>query len=166
MYRPVPGVERKMGAALLGVPRKANMKEHAVRGNKDLMEWRHRNPGIELHYMNKVVPPTQMPEQYSSYEYFVHLPIVKWSCERVVFEAALCGCKVVTNNNAEGVSWGLNLEDPEGLRAWIKGHQGDFWREVNSRVFAKKEGVHEVSRHGSDSICRVSPGPTALEQRA
>jgi hypothetical protein len=153
LYQPVPGIERAANEALLGVPRKANNKEHSLRGNSDLLSWRKENPHIKVNYMGEVVPPDKMPEVYSAFEYFVHLPFTKWSCERVIFEAALCGCKVITNSNAEGTSWGLDLNDPITLRSWLADHQGMFWDAIGQRIF--KEPTDEVSRHRSDSLCRM-----------
>lgn len=162
MYRPIPGITRMVNSGLLGVPRKANLKED-VRGHSELLEFRKANPHIKLEILTKIVPPDQMPEVYSKYEYFVHLPMVKWSCERVIFEAALCGCKVVTNHNAEGVSWGQDLTDPDALRKWIAENQSRFWKEVELKMNWRKD---EISRHRSDSLRRLSPGPVALEKRA
>ncbi|CAO0823779.1 hypothetical protein DFAR_3900005 [Desulfarculales bacterium] len=48
--------------------------------------------------MGKVVPPDKMPEVYSAYEYFVHLPIVKWSCERLSSGGPV-RLQIVTNSN-------------------------------------------------------------------
>jgi hypothetical protein len=159
LYQPVPGIERAANEALLGVPRKANNKEHSLRGNSDLLSWRKENPHIKVNYMGEVVPPDKMPEVYSAFEYFVHLPFTKWSCERVIFEAALCGCKVITNSNAEGTSWGLDLNDPITLRSWLADHQGMFWDAIGQRIF--KEPTDAVSRHRSDSLCRMSFGQAA-----
>lgn len=46
-----------------------------------------------------------LPDIYSSYEYLVHLPVIFGAGERVLLEAALCGCKIISNEMSGHLSW-------------------------------------------------------------
>lgn len=72
----------------------------------------------------------EMPNIYSSAGYLVHVPPAVWAGERVVLEAALCGCKLIINDNVGHKSWGWDLEDIDALRAKLKVAPYDFWRKV------------------------------------
>lgn len=72
----------------------------------------------------------KMPDVYSSAGYLVHLPIGAWAGERVVLEAALCGCKLIINDNVGHKSWGWDFKDTAALRAKLKQAPYEFWREV------------------------------------
>ena len=120
------GTKRHLNTALVGTPPKADKKE--------LENFIKKNKNLKFDYMTKNVPHDQMPGLYSQYECLVHLPQRKWSCERIIFEAALCGCKVVANSNAEGMSWGRDLTDQAGLRAWIKEAPAVFWKEIEGVI--------------------------------
>jgi ADP-heptose:LPS heptosyltransferase len=158
LYQPVPGVTRVPGSVLVVTPRKW--------GKQSLKAFMASHPGKVDLWGDDLVPPDKMPEVYSRYEFVAHLPQSKWSCERVIFEAALCGCKVITNTCAEGTSWGKDFEMPEMLRAWIKHNQAHFWDVIVDSFFSKKETMHEISRDRGDSLRRVSPGPVAHQQGA
>jgi hypothetical protein len=135
LMRPVPGVKRRPHTALIGVPRKANRKENVT--DHPVFAYMKHNPSLSFEDLGEIVPFEKMPEAYSRYEYFVHLPKVRWSCERVIFEAALCGCKVVTNSNAEGTSWGQDLDNPQKLKAWIDARRYEFWDHIHKLVEGK-----------------------------
>jgi len=81
-----------------------------------------------------LIPYEQMPDFYGKFEYLVHL-LDGWGAgERVVFEAALCGCKVVANERVGHMSWGKNLSNTEDLRAWLTQASYDFWKEIDKIV--------------------------------
>lgn len=72
----------------------------------------------------------EMADVYSGAGYVVHLPPDVWAGERVVLEAALCGCKLITNDNVGHKSWGWDLEDTDSLRETLIQAPYEFWREV------------------------------------
>ena len=74
-----------------------------------------------------------MPKLYSEHEYFVHLLDEPRAGERVVFEAALCGCKVIANENVGHLSWSL-LDNVDTLREALKQAPYAFWREVEGII--------------------------------
>ncbi len=145
-FKPIAGVPRKPNTALIGVPRKSfepigYLPSHD--GGAELIAYIQRNPDIHFDFLNDLgrqdaeflpsVPHEKMPEIYSRYEYFVHLPQGKWACDRVIFEAALCGCKVVANYKAGAISWGKNLMDIEGLGEWLRQAPHYFWSMIRSK---------------------------------
>jgi len=134
-YRPVQNVERKKGAALV-----CNMR-HFKSWTK-LQNYIDQHPEIKFTILSNngnlnsrpMVAPEKMPEVYSEHEFLVHL-LDGWGAgERVVFEAALCGCRIVANDHVGHMSWGRDLADDAGLREWLKQAPYDFWREVDKRI--------------------------------
>jgi len=57
----------------------------------------------------------KMVELYNTHEYMLHVPMSFWAGERVYFEAMLCGCKCVTNENVGHVSWNFNKRNLRGV---------------------------------------------------
>jgi len=153
MFRAIPGV-RKPKSVLIGTPRKWNPRK--------LAEYVVNRAGVTV-FGDKLVPHEKMPEIYSKHETFVHLPQGPWSFERVIFEAALCGCKVETNANAQGSSWGVDLNNPEKVRFWLR-NQPTFWDVVEEKIWKEKEDA--LSGHRGDSLRRLSSGPVAIEKWA
>lgn len=132
-YRPVAGVERKKNTALVGVPGKSFNPVGYLPSRDaglELRTYMEEHPDIIFDFLYQAVPFDSMPELYSKYEYFIHLPQGQCACDRMVFEAALCGCKVVTNNNSGCLSWGKDLSDTDSLREWLRESPYVFWKEV------------------------------------
>ena len=147
-FKPIVGVTRKPGTALIGVPRKSFEPVGYLPsddGGADLIAYIQGNPDIRFDFLNdlgcqdaacmSLVPHEKMPEVYSRYEYFVHLPQGRWSCDRMIFEAALCGCKVVANYKVGGLSWEMNLADKETLREWLRKAAYFFWSMIKNKGF-------------------------------
>lgn len=72
-----------------------------------------------------------MPELYNKYEEMLHLPVSLWAGERLYFEALLCGCKPVVNDNVGHVSW--KIPDKK-LKDTLKKAPYKFWKEVESSI--------------------------------
>ena len=72
----------------------------------------------------------KMSDIYNEAEYLVHVPTGVWAGERVVLEAALCGCKLIINDNVGHKSWGWDFTDTESLRATLNDAPYAFWREI------------------------------------
>ncbi len=135
-YRPVAGVQRIGRTALVSNVR--NFKRWQT-----LQDYINAHPEIQFAVIGTdrvvsgpnvrllaPVPPEEMPRLYSAHEFLVHL-LDGWGAgERVVFEAALCGCKVVANEKVGHMSWGRPLEDANGLRDWLSQAPFEFWKEV------------------------------------
>lgn len=145
-FKPIVGVRRNPNTALIAVPRKSfepvgYLPSHD--GGAELIAYIQGHPDIRFDFLNDLggqdaefmplVPHEKMPEIYSRYEYFIHLPQGKWACDRVVFEAALCGCKVVANYRVGGLSWGKNLADIDALREWMKKAPDYFWSMIKGK---------------------------------
>ena len=80
-----------------------------------------------------MVSPDRMPFVYSGYEYVLHMPDVPWAGERVYFEALLCGCKALVNDNVGHASWG-EQEDTQALRDNLDRAPYRFWKLVEKRL--------------------------------
>jgi hypothetical protein len=75
------------------------------RGNIDLI-----NPDNYL----GIATPDQVAFAMNSSKYFVHMPNWKEASARTVVEAAMCGCKLIVNENVGACSFGLaDLDNPE-----------------------------------------------------
>lgn len=129
MFKPVKGMKRQP-CPLIPVPGKWSpqvLKDYLV-----------KNPTAKV--LTEKVPHAEMPALYSNYETLAHFPERKWPCDRVIFEAALCGCKVVANGTVEALSWEKDLTDTKKLRAWLDEVPGQFWQTVGSVI----EGKHDA----------------------
>ena len=79
----------------------------------------------------RMVRYEEMPAVYSEFQYLVHL-LDGWGAgERVIFEGALCGCEVISDDRAGHMSWGKDLKNTEELREWLKQAPYDFWKEID-----------------------------------
>ena len=95
-----------------------------------------QHPEMKVDLLFQGVSHNQIPALYSQYEYFIHFPIKKFPCDRVTFEAALCGCKVVANENVE--TQGKDLSNMDSLREWLREAPHLFWKEIEQIIEAKK----------------------------
>jgi len=136
-FCPVPGVARVSGTALVCNVRtiktwdrlKSYIAEHpeirfTVLASTDVI--RGRNV--------KTVPPVlpeKMPALYSAHEFLVHLPDAWCAGERVVLEAALCGCRIVANERVGHASWEWDLTDTAALRERLIDAPYEFWRLID-----------------------------------
>jgi hypothetical protein len=139
-YRPVPGVPRVPGTALV-----CNVR--AIKTWDRLNSYIAEHPEIQFAVLAstdvvrgknvKTIPPVlpeKMPGLYSAHEFLVHLPDAWCAGERVVLEAALCGCKIVANERVGHASWGWDLTDTDALRERLTNAPYDFWRLIDGIV--------------------------------
>jgi hypothetical protein len=139
-YRPVPGVERALGTALVSNVRTIKTWERLKAYVSEHQEIRFTviaTNGVIQGRNVKVIPPVlpeKMPELYSAHEFLVHLPDAWCAGERIVFEAALCGCKIVTNERVGHASWGWDLTDAAALRERLIDAPYEFWRLIDGIV--------------------------------
>lgn len=141
LFKPVEGIERKPNTALV-----SNVRH--LRTWNNLQKYVDEHPEISFTIIlngqthiagdnvtsRPMLPYEEMPKLYSEFEYLVHLMDGWGAGERVVFEAALCGCKVVANEMVGHMSWGKNLNDVDDLRDWLTLAPYAFWKEVERRV--------------------------------
>ena len=139
-YRPVPGIQRVPGTALVSNVRTIKtwdrLKEY-VFGHPEITFTVLATNGIIQGKNVKTIPPVlpeKMPELYSAHEYLVHLPDAWCAGERVIFEAALCGAKIIANEKVGHMSWGWDLADTEALRERLIDAPYEFWRLVDGIV--------------------------------
>lgn len=77
-----------------------------------------------------MVPYEGMPALYRSHEYVVHL-LDGWGAgERVVFEGALSGCKVIADERVGHMSWKKDLTNISALTEWLTQAPYDFWKVI------------------------------------
>ena len=141
LFKPVEEVKRKEGTAVI-----CNMRNFKKWNN--LQKYINDHQEIQFTVMAKgnpqvqgsnvtareMIPYNKMPELYSEFEYLVHI-LDGWGAgERVIFEGALCGCKVVANEKVGHMSWGKDLTNVDDLRDWLTLAPYAFWKEVERRV--------------------------------
>ena len=131
MFEPVKGVKRQPNSALIAIPGKWR--------RQDIDDYIRQHPKLKVDVLNRRVPHEKMPELYSQYEYFVHYPERRWPCDRVIFESALCGCKVEANGTVQALSWKKDLTDQKKLRAWLDEVPTKFWGTIDG-VMEKVHG--------------------------
>ncbi len=87
-----------------------------------------KGPNVQY---RRMVRYEEMPAVYSEFQYLVHL-LDGWGAgERVIFEGALCGCEVISDERAGHMSWGKDLKNTEELREWLRQAPYDFWKEID-----------------------------------
>jgi glycosyltransferase involved in cell wall biosynthesis len=143
-YRPAAGITRVPGTALV-----CNVR--TIKTWDRLKSYIAEHPEIQFNVLGAVdivrgknvktlppVPPAKMPALYSAHEFLVHLPDAWCAGERVVLEAALCGCKIVANERVGHASWGWDLTDTPALRERLIDAPYEFWRLVEGILTKRK----------------------------
>jgi len=146
LFHLIPSVERKADSALV-----CNVRN--FKSWKNLQAYISDHPEIAFTVLSNggapvygdnvrispMVPYEKMPEVYSAYQYLVHL-LDGWGAnERVIWEAALCGCEIVMNKMVGARSWGnegfnVNLTSGVVIREWLEKAPYLFWREIDDRM--------------------------------
>jgi len=136
-FKSIEKVERKKDSALVfNTPNQKFGKsgEEFIKSHPQMMFTILSNGGPLINGGNiKLSPPVpygNLPTVYSAHEFLVHLPDRDWAGERIIFEAALSGCKVVANDHVGHMSWGRDLTDVKGLSEWLVRAPYEFWKEV------------------------------------
>lgn len=73
---------------------------------------------------------SKIAEHYQKYEKVLHCPDDFTAGDRVLFEAVLCGCDVITSAKAGHSSWTFDWRDERVLRPILDRALYEFWREV------------------------------------
>ena len=92
--------------------------------------------GADITILNEI-NYQDMPEVYRRYETVLHIPNNKTAGERILFEAVLSGCKVITNDNAGHTSWSFDWRDERVLRPILRRAVYQFWHEVENVIDGK-----------------------------
>lgn len=74
----------------------------------------------------------ELPRIYNQSEFLVHLPTTFGAGERVILEAALCGCKIIANEMSGHNSWDwINKDiDVDVVRTKVTRATYEFWRVI------------------------------------
>jgi glycosyltransferase involved in cell wall biosynthesis len=94
-----------------------------IKGSNNVKKWCEENHQQVTFIQN--IPHKELNDFYNKYEYFVHLPNWYEPCGRMVFEAKLAGCKVVTNNRVGATSF--PWWETEKMRQILDDSIIDFW---------------------------------------
>lgn len=106
-------------------------KERLVLIGKDLY-------GKKLPFADYVgfLPYEEMPKYFNRAKNFVYLPRWPEPQGRVVVEAALCGCNLITNENVGATSFDFDISDPTNLAGAVD----EFW----AHFIAKAQGANAI----------------------
>jgi hypothetical protein len=116
------------------------------------------HPELTFHILDHIKPPfnnaiplgkktyDKMAELYPKYGKVFHMPDYKCAGERVLFEAVLSGCEVITNENAGHSSWDFNWRDKVTLISKLDYAIYHFWSKVDEICVNKKRNSFPVRR--------------------
>jgi glycosyltransferase involved in cell wall biosynthesis len=76
------------------------------------------------------IPYEKMLDKFSIAEGFVYLPKGGDTCPRMVIEAKLLGCSIVTNSNVQHATEEWFQSAPDDICSYLKGRPDVFWGEV------------------------------------
>ena len=133
-WKAVEGIKRRPGSFLIPSYNKARIySDEFINGNpdKEIAAIGHTGP-LKINMLAER-DVDKMPAVYSEYETVVHLPDKAGSGERVIFEAILCGCKVITNSNGSHSSWPF-WQDEKVLREKLTAAPFEFWKIISELV--------------------------------
>jgi len=103
-----------------------------IKGYEDAVKWCEDNGKKFQSYWD--VPYEELLDIMSRSEGFVYLPRGGDTCPRMVIEAKLLGCEVVTNDNVQHASekwWNAN---PDDVCDYLKGRPDVFWAAINNVI--------------------------------
>jgi len=115
------------------------------KGNSEMADYINHHPEysyiilgqVDVHLEGKIehkafASTDEMPGLYSQCGKVLHLPHTHWAGDRVLFEAVLCGCEVITNEHAGRSSWAAVFDwtDEAKLRTQLEVAPYLFWRDV------------------------------------
>jgi len=72
----------------------------------------------------------KLPEVYNRYESFILLPTKEEACSRVVLEAYLCGCRLITNKVVGAMSYKWDWKNYSEIKAKVES-ENHFWELIN-----------------------------------
>lgn len=139
-FKPVEGVGRKKGTAIICNVRNFKKWENLQKYINDHQEIQFTIMAKDSQIqganvtVKEMIPYDQMPRLYSEFEYVVHI-LDGWGAgERVIFEGALCKCKIIANERVGHMSWGKDLTRVDDLRDWLTLAPYAFWKEIERKL--------------------------------
>jgi glycosyltransferase involved in cell wall biosynthesis len=102
-----------------------NLKKYFENTDKKLLMIGKNIYGEELSFAEYTgfIPYDEMPKYFNRAKNFIYLPRWPEPQGRVVVEAALCGCTLITNENVGATSFDFDISNKENLRDAVK----EFW---------------------------------------
>lgn len=103
-----------------------------IKGYEDAVKWCEDNGKKFQSYWD--VPYEELLDVMSRSEGFVYLPRGGDTCPRMVIEAKLLGCEVITNDNVQHAAekwWNAN---PDDVCDYLKGRPDVFWGAINNVI--------------------------------
>lgn len=107
-----------------------NLKKYFENTDKKLLMIGKNIYGEELSFAEYTgfISYDEMPKYFNRAKNFIYLPRWPEPQGRVVVEAALCGCNLITNKNVGATSFDFDISDKENLRDAVK----EFWDYIDS----------------------------------
>lgn len=106
-----------------------------IKGFEDAESWCKSNE--KEHEVVWNIPYDQMIDKLSRAEGFVYLPRGGDTCPRMVIEAKLLGCDVVTNDNVQHASEEWYQASPGDVCAYLRGRPDVFWGKIGEIIQKK-----------------------------
>lgn len=138
LYKNIKGTTRKKNTVIIPTYRKcgSNVRDYMEKNKNKVYTFIGQvdfspSNGIEIETINKQ-SPEEMVKVYNEHEEMLHLPFGFWAGERIYFEAMLCGCKPVVNENVGHKSWEF-----ENLKDELEQAPFTFWKEVEKCLMGK-----------------------------
>ncbi len=100
-------------------------------GFGDAFMFRIASPWVRFH---PVLPYGEVPQTLRKYKRLVFLPKCQEAAGRVVVEALLSGCEVVTNDMIGFKSFDWWTDEPDALRKALEEREGEFWETVGEML--------------------------------
>jgi len=109
-----------------------NLKKYFEGTNKKLVMIGKNIYGKELPFAEYTgfIPYDEMPNYFNRAKNFIYLPRWPEPQGRVVVEAALCGCNLITNENVGAISFDFDISKKENLTGAVE----EFWEYINSLI--------------------------------
>jgi hypothetical protein len=101
-------------------------KKFIIVGHSDLVTIKHEK-FISLDY-------SKMPLFYNRVKTVYHCPLKREGGSRIYFEAALCGCDLVVNENVLHASWGFDIKNSANLKNALDRAIFDFWQVIELSI--------------------------------
>lgn len=108
----------------------SNMRRHFPEGNIVVIGPENMRDDDRFWYRVGQIEYRDMPTFMNRAKNFIFLPRWPEPMGRVVIEAALCGCNLVTNAKVGATSFDFDISDPKNLR----GAADEFWERVEETI--------------------------------
>ncbi len=114
-----------------------NLKKYFEGTNKRLMMLGKNIYGTKLPFAEYIgfIPYDEIPKYFNRAKNFIYLPRWPEAQGRVVVEAALCGCNLITNENVGATSFNFDISDKNNVQNAVN----EFWNYINNFLGDKCE---------------------------